>query len=161
MDKETAIFNDLVDKLKEIKTINEYQPGKHYETNSGDYVTTWDNTPVFSLDHDVVRLEDPADDYEDQEVFSASHEVTKTIVIRFAVQPQENAMTELRKRMNDIHRCIGANQSFFTNKYKDVAFLPGPKERATETADKVYTGGIVEIRIRYGVEPWLINEDEY
>lgn len=159
--KEQEIYSDLLAIFATILTSNEYQSGKNYETDIGNYVTDWKEVPISDDETEVLILEDPEIDYNEEQEYQADHKVTHTYVAKLFLAKTSTTLDELRKAQRDLRRCIGANLVTLISKYHAIAIRPLKIAKGFEKGERTRGGLVFRFTIEYSQEKWLIGEPEY
>lgn len=161
MIKEVEIIADLVEKLSDIRTTNEYAEGKNYATDIGAEVNDWNDKPVESGDTDevIVSDEDIEELNDDGKRYLQTHRFRMQISIRIFMAQGNETISMLRKAEADVYRCIGKYNRFFLDKYRDFAFKPGARRRQLQEGSRTFGGSYVLIYAEYSTPAFYPDLD--
>jgi len=160
MTKQEAITTDFINALKTILPANEYETGKNYETDIGNYIKDWNEQPLPAETVREVIVEDRKIEHEEQNEFAEAHYQTIIYTIKI-YEPGVNTIANLRKDEMDIMRCIGANEDAFLAKFGDTVFSIAEREKDVIKGNKTIGGSKMTVKCRFGTNRWLIGEPDY
>ena len=160
MTKQEAIRTDFINALKTIKTTNQYESGKNYETNIGNYIKDWNEQPLPTETVREVIVEDRKIEHENNPEFEEAHYQTIIFTIKI-YEPGKTTVASLRKDEIDIMRCIGANEDAFFTKYGDTVFSIVEREKDVVKKNITIGGSKIIVKIKFGTKRWLIGEPSY
>lgn len=159
-EKGEKIISDYVTKLGTIATDQEYESGSNYETNIGASVVSWETKPFWDEDTDEVIVEDSEVEYDEEDEIHEAHYQERIIHNRI-YYVNSSPVSGLKKRVNDILRCIGKWESYFLSTYGDCVFRPVSVEYEVRQSKKIIGAAHLVIACRYGTERFLIGETDY
>jgi len=160
MNKEEKIIQLVTAGIKSIQVINEYAPGKKYETDIGLYYQEWLDRINPESTKEVIELRDisgsPSDE---QEPIQTEH-----LDLQFAVAVKKGSTTAayLRQVKADIYRMIGANIDNWRAAV-DASLYPqrGDWEKDIQHEKEIVGILLLTITISFEQEQWLTNEPDY
>lgn len=161
MIKTESILQDLLTAFRTIKKTNQYEAGKFYESNIGNYFFDWSERPVPAENTTEAILQDYSTEFDNTDQLAPYHQRTDVFNVLLYSANGDQSVTELRKYERDVFRCLGKHNQEFLDKYKDTAIKPVSMEKAAKKADKTITGTMIKFSVTYTTETFLIGETEY
>jgi|GEM_PF-3555161 len=160
MNFENRLYQLVYAAASQILKANEYEAGKNYETDLGNYLREWKGAVMPKEDNVVFEIRDNSGAADDEQA-DYQHEI---LSYEFFVAAKNSASTAsfLRQARADIYRMIGANiDSWRATLNASLTAERGGFTREINYEEKVFGELTVTINFSYEQEYFLIGEQDY